>query len=354
MPFDTLRAPDQTDKGPGMTLHALWQNSYYTWFNPLTPWTKGGRFEDWWEKAKGDFANARATSFYRYQLPAFSDLYGVDFDTITDEQARALNERIFANYQDARWFHDVVTNRANIELMFIDPYWARLKFERSYPFQVLVFNVTSLVRGFHPSEFSNPWDSPWQFASEAGLRLESLDDYLRVLDRLFQKAKAAGAVCLKTTLAYERTLDFQNAPRETAAGVFGRRREEFSADDRKAFEDFVMWRLVELSARYELPFQIHTGHARIQGSNPMLLADLIAANPKTKFILFHGGYPWIGETGRLPPATRTSGSTRSGCRPSVSPWPGAPTRNGWTWFRPTGSCGAQTVIMPKASTPRPK
>jgi len=58
-----------------------------------------------------------------------------------------------------------------------------------------------------------------------------------------------------------------------------------------------MWRLVELSAKHELPFQIHTGQARIQGSNPMLLVDLIAANPKTKFVLFHGGFPWVGETG---------------------------------------------------------
>jgi predicted TIM-barrel fold metal-dependent hydrolase len=60
-----------------------------------------------------------------------------------------------------------------------------------------------------------------------------------------------------------------------------------------------MWRLVELSAKYELPFQIHTGQARIQGSSPMLLVDLIEANPKTKFILFHGGFPWIGETGAI-------------------------------------------------------
>jgi hypothetical protein len=29
---------------------------------------------------------------------------------ITDEQARTLNDRIFANYQDPRWFHEVVTN----------------------------------------------------------------------------------------------------------------------------------------------------------------------------------------------------------------------------------------------------
>ena len=29
----------------------------------------------------------------------------------------------------------------------------------------------------------------------------------------------------------------------------------------------------------------------------MLLVDLIEANPQTKFVLFHGGFPWIGETG---------------------------------------------------------
>lgn len=31
----------------------------------------------------------------------------------------------------------------------------------------------------------------------------------------------------------------------------------------------------------------------------MLLVDLIAANPKTRFILFHGGYPWVGEMGAI-------------------------------------------------------
>jgi predicted TIM-barrel fold metal-dependent hydrolase len=53
-----------------MNLASLWRNSYYTWFNPITKWPSGGKFEEWWQKAKHDFANARATSFYRYQLPA--------------------------------------------------------------------------------------------------------------------------------------------------------------------------------------------------------------------------------------------------------------------------------------------
>jgi len=84
--------------------------------------------------------------------------------------------------------------------------------------------------------------------------------------------------------------------------AFGRSRNQLSESELKDFEDFIFWQLVELSARHELPFQIHTGHARIQGSNPLLLVEVIAANPRTRFILFHSGYPCVGETGAI--ATR--------------------------------------------------
>jgi hypothetical protein len=295
-PFEMLPGYVETAKGRGMNLAALWRNSYYTWYNRLTPWKPGQSFESWWEVAKDDFDDARASSFYRYQLPAFKDLYGVDFDTIGDEEAARLDARIFENYRDQRWLYEVITERANIELMLNDPYWARLDFRTYYPFGVLVFNVTTLVRGFHPSEYKSEWDSPYEYAKKQGVKLESVDDYLAVLERLFADAKKAGAVCLKTTLAYERTLRFEDVPRERAARAWGRTRADIGPEAAKDFEDFVMWRLVELSAKHDIPFQIHTGQARIQGSSPMLLANLIQANPRTKFILFHGGYPWVGET----------------------------------------------------------
>ncbi len=296
-PFDKLPGYKGTKNGRGMNLAGVWHNSYYRWFNPLTPWKPKMEFSDWWQLAKHDFKNARATSFYRYQLPAFQDLYGVDFDRITDQQAAELNDRIFKNYRDQKWLYHVVTERANIELMFNDPYWARYDFKTHYPFEVMVFNVTPLVYGHHASEFEKPADSPYVFAEKHGLALDSLDDYLKLLDQMFLTAKDAGAVCLKTTLAYQRTLRFENVKKEQAAKAFGKRRTALTPKAAKEFQDFIMWRLVELSAKYELPFQIHTGQARIQGSNPMLLVDLIEANPKTKFILFHGGFPWVDETG---------------------------------------------------------
>ena len=298
-PFDKLPGYVETEFGRGMNLSSIWRNSYYTWVHPLTAWSPGMRFDDWWGKAKHDFDDARAASFYRYQVVALKDLYGVDFDRITDEQARELNVRIFENYRDQRWLRDVVTRRANIELMFNDPYWARFDFRNDYPFGVLVLNVTTLTRGFHASEFKSPLDDPYQFAKTKNLPVSSLDEYLAVVDRLFAEAKEKGAVCLKTTLAYERTLSFNNTPRKQAEVIFGRPRAELTPDEIKAFEDFVMWRLVELSDRHGLPFQIHTGDARLQGSNPLLLLDLIQANPKTKFILFHGGYPWVSDTAAI-------------------------------------------------------
>jgi predicted TIM-barrel fold metal-dependent hydrolase len=295
-PFDRLPGYLDTEHGRGMNLASLWHNSYYRWINPLTPWKPGMKFDDWWARARHDFADARATSFYRYQLPAFSDLYGVDFDRITDQQARELNDRIFKNYRDPRWLHEVVTEKANIELMFNDPYWARFEFKQDYVFTVPVLNVTTMVRGFHPSEYKSAADSPYEFAAARGWKIESLDDYLSVLDRLFAEARSKGAVCLKSTLAYQRRLEFRDVAREAAAKVFGRPRAALTAAEIRDFEDFIFRRLVELSARHELPFQIHTGQARVQGSNPLLLVDLIEANPRTKFILFHGGYPWVGES----------------------------------------------------------
>ncbi len=303
MPFELIRGRVNTPRGFGMTLHSLWSSSYYTWFNPLTPWPGSGRFDDWWPKAKHDFDNARATSFYRYQLPAFQDLYHVDFDAITDDQARRLNDQIFDHYQNPKWLDEVVTERANIELMFIDPYWARFALTNAYRFAVPVLNVTTLIGGTQPTAFP-PNESLTTFARDEGLALDSLDGYLAVIDRLMIRAKAAGAVCLKTTSAYSRSLDFSKVPKARAENAYGRTRAQLSADEQKDFEDFIFWQLVDLSARHDLPFQIHTGHARIQGSNPMLLVDVIAAHPRTKFILFHGGYPWVGETGAI--ATRHS------------------------------------------------
>ena len=297
--FDELPDRVDTTMGRGMNLYSVWAHSYVKRTTRLTPWPSDGSFDTWWNEAHDDFDDARATSFYRYLLPAFRDLYGVEFDSITSDQARQLNGQIFDNYKTDEWLQQTITERANIELMFIDPYWNRLQFAREYKFAVPVLNVTTILRSVHPDRFLSDFDSPFAFAKRKGLSTETFDEFLAAIDALFAEAIAADAICLKSTQAYERTLDYRRATKEQAAAVYRKAAAETSREEQKQFEDFMLWHICTLSARYELPFQIHTGDARLQGSNPMLLLDVIEANPNTKFILFHGGYPWVGETGAI-------------------------------------------------------
>jgi predicted TIM-barrel fold metal-dependent hydrolase len=298
LPFDKLPLVE-TDKGKQMTLFGLLFQSYFHWINPLSPWKAGEPFDKWWSRARGDFQNARATGFYRYLLPAFQDLYGVDFDEIDDQQARELNAQIARNYEEEKWIWDVVTEEANIELVVNDPYWEKLDHKPAYPFEVLVLNVTTLIWGYHESNFQSSHSNPYAWARKQGLKIETLEDYLNVLDSLFSWAKKRGAVSLKANIAYHRPLNFLSVQREAAAKAFGRPRSELRRKEVKLFEDFIMWELVRLSSKHDIPLQIHTGHALIQGSNPMLLVDMIHANQETKFILLHGGYPWVEEMGAI-------------------------------------------------------
>ncbi|MCH2131117.1 MAG: amidohydrolase [Pirellulaceae bacterium] len=298
-PFEDIADRVETSRGRGMTLYSLWAHSYLARTTRITPWPADRSFATWWQHARDDFDNVHATSFYRYLQPAFRDLYNVDFDTITDEQAQQLNDRIFENYQDDTWITEVVTERANIELMFIDPFWNRLEFQRSYRFSVPVLNVTLLLRSSHPERFRFNPDNPFTYAKQKNMKMDTFDDFLAVVEVLFEEALAVDAVCLKSTQAYERGLDYERVSKEEAAKAYGKSPAETSDDEQKRFEDFMFWHVCHLSAKYELPFQIHTGNARVQGSNPILLVNAIEGNPLTKFILFHGGYPWVGETGAI-------------------------------------------------------
>ncbi|MGE3819500.1 MAG: amidohydrolase family protein, partial [Isosphaeraceae bacterium] len=292
-PFDRLFGRIETGRGKRLTLFGILSNGYLPQLTSIPAREPEQPFDAWWARAKSSFDDVRATGFYRYNQIALRDLYGVDLNDLTDEQARDLDQRIIENDRDDAWVNRVITERANIALMVNDPYWGRFDFAPYYPFEAQVLNVTTLLDGFHPSEYAGkPSDDPYGFARRKGLPVETLDDYLRVLDALFAEAKSHGAVGLKTTRAYQRTLAFANVPQPRAERAFGRRRSELSPEEVKDFEDFIMWQLTKRSARFGLPFQIHTGHGRLQGSNPLLLMDVIEANPDTKFVLFHGGFPW--------------------------------------------------------------
>ena len=163
----------------------------------------------------------------------------------------------------------MMTDRANIELMVIDPYWARFSFK------------TSIIRLRFPSSMSRRWFAEFilpisptrgtalRFCRRKGLKIESLDDYIAVIETIWPLAKGQGRGlsenhdCLRENAGF-RECDQRNAREKALVGHALRS----SPEELKAFEDFIMWRLVELSAKLELPFQIHTGPRAHPGEQP--------------------------------------------------------------------------------------
>jgi len=300
--IDSIRAIDTHDHLEFDTvagLYTLWRESYFgIHIPPMGPRNQHIPVNDWWDITQRVFKNGRTMSFYRYQTAAFRDLYGVDFDRLTMESAEQLDAAIRARYRDPNWIRHVVLERAKVDMLLIDYDYTPYDYVSPWDFGVAIVRLNPLIRGFHAEEYGNEAESPYSYANRHGLPLKSIDDYCAVLDHILHRASERGAVGMKSTLAYARTLRYDQVSREQAAQAFGKRRSELTPEQVKSFEDYVFWQLCDISAKYDMPFQIHTGLA-MDRSNPMHLENVIQAHPNTTFILFHGGYPWIGETGML-------------------------------------------------------
>lgn len=185
-----------------------------------------------------------------------------------------------------------------LHMLVIDYDYTPYDYVCPYDYGVAVVRLNPLIRGFHPDEYTQPAESPYHYAETHRLPLKTFDDYLAVLDHIMRRAAERGAVGMKSTLAYRRTLHYEAVTKSQAAEAFGKRRGELTPSQIKAFEDYVFRQFCELSEKHVLPLQIHTGYVLSQ-SNPLLLENLIRDYPKTTFILFHGGYPWVGETAAM-------------------------------------------------------
>jgi hypothetical protein len=248
---------------------------------------------------------SRSTSYYGHFVKGFKKLYGFDAPYFTKENVTALSSQIEENYQDyATWF-DEAFNAASFELMFNDQYWNPFNCDLNTKYFALVFHINPLVM-----EVSNK-PSPgmekrniYKQAEDEGYEINNLDDYLAYCDHLFTKNVENNAVGVKNSMAYSRTLYYEDIPYEEANELFDKQSSTLTREDAKKLQDFMFHWVIQKSAQHELPVQIHTGYLAGNGNvldngKPVKLNNLFLKYPKAKFVLFHGGFPWTGEYAAL-------------------------------------------------------
>jgi hypothetical protein len=145
----------------------------------------------------------------------------------------------------------------------------------------------------------------------AGLRSIplTLDEYVgKVVMPTLERQHTGGAVAAKFEIAYLRGLDFGDPSREEAGRVYLKYASGGvpGAAEYKVLQDFLFRTIAAACGRLGMAVHLHAmsgggGYFGIGGANPLLM-EPIFNDPKvrgTRFVLLHGGWPFVREAGAL-------------------------------------------------------
>ncbi len=249
-------------------------------------------FEPWWKVA-------RITGYAEAFQIALRDLYGTAEISLRGfENVREQMTKLRAGF-----YKVVLQQRANIAYSVLDDYWNGEPVRPDPELFVLARKFDWFVAPRSRSDLT-------RMEEVTGIAVTSLDGLKRALEKRIEQNLAVGMVTIKSTIAYQRSLEFLPASEADASRAFqllaSRETPPPStprdAVDRplRALEDHMFHHLVDIAAQHHLPFQVHTGiqagnSNHLPNSRPSLLTETIRMHPGVPFDLFHLGYPWTGE-----------------------------------------------------------
>jgi len=244
---------------------------------------------------------SRNTSYYLHFLEGIKKCYGYNEPTFTKEGVEKLSNRINENYKNYEVWFDSCFQNAGFETMFIDQFWNPDNLDLDKKYFSLILPVNNMVYNIGNSKSFNDENKTFSaFKLESGINnIQTLDDYLAFSDFILKSAIEKGAVGLKNSMAYGRTIFYENVTYEKAVELFTQS-PSLNSEESKQLQDFMFHWILDKAAEYNLTVQIHTGYLAGNGNQldngmPVKLNNLFLQHPKTRFDIFHGGFPWTGE-----------------------------------------------------------
>ncbi len=248
-----------------------------------------------WNTLKPFWEGTSNTAYCRAALLTADQLFGIQ--DINGQTVESLSAKIKKAYQ-TDWYKVVINEKCAIDYMVIDGADHTLGSPSQFKY-VKKFDYLSI-------------DSRKKIgiiAKRQNVALNSVDDLVGALETEFKEAVKQGCVAIKTTVAYNRTLLFEDVSKTRAEEVFeqilsSKSDAPLPIEDVKPLQDYMMHRILDLARATNTPVQIHTGLQAgdgnyIENSRPTHLANLLLKYRDVNFILFHGGYPYGGELATL-------------------------------------------------------
>ena len=138
---------------------------------------------------------------------------------------------------------------------------------------------------------------------------DTLPEYLsQVITPILERQKKGGAIAEKFEVAYLRSFGFDKVDATTAATAYKQfaHKPEPPAVAYKQLQDYLFRYIALECGRLGMAVHLHTNagggsYFNIQGVNPLLLEPILndSSLRKTKFVMVHGGWPFIHEISSL-------------------------------------------------------
>lgn len=255
-----------------------------------------------WKIVEPYWHAAESTGYGRSLAISARDIYGIDpIDAQTIEYLNRL-------FKEARTrgghYRNVLEDKSNIALSIVDPMPIPYR-ETDDPF-VFAMETDDFICPTHYSQMRKA-------GSEMGVEVHTLGDWMEVTRRHIEKHLNGHTkvVCLKSTLAYNRSLRFDKVTYADAERAFNELFDDCNLPDwrppikvAKVLSDWMMHFVCRVADDNRLVYQIHTGIQEGNGnfiydSNPSLLTNLFLEYRNARFDVFHMGYPYVMELGNL-------------------------------------------------------
>ncbi|WP_308639857.1 amidohydrolase family protein [Paenibacillus silvisoli] len=252
----------------------------------LDPEQKAQQFLTYWRRSSN-------TGYARALNMAVRDLYGMQEWTVP--ALLETNEKVRRATQDPGWYSYVLRERAGIDMAL-----------------TLIQETNVDLELFRPVLYFDPFFRLLNWTDIETVvgpnrSIGTLGQYMEAVEEIIAGWVPLQVVASKMGHAYWRTLFTEDVSRSDAEAVFRRlmdRAEGLSQAESKPLQDYLIHFCIQQSVRNGLPIQIHTGHHEpsvTRDGNTLtnsLVSDLIPLLLKyrdARFVLLHGGYPYVGE-----------------------------------------------------------
>ena len=268
-------------------LEKLINKSYVSWC--------GVSFDETRESKAHFLSKVRYRSYFVWLQKALQELYHFH-EPLTVDNWSFVSDKLQAAHRDPQRHIEVLQDICKYKKVVLDAYWSPGSnndlpslFAPTFRINMFLYSYNSSVQDHNGNNALIMYDK----------NIDSLEEYVAFMKEVIIQKKKEGCVALKSALAYDRDLDFRETPKEKAQKIFKRSNHSISAEEIRDFQNYIFFEICTVASELSVPFQCHTGLGELDRTNAQQLREAIVKNPDTKFVLFHGSYPWTDDIAGL-------------------------------------------------------